>query len=142
GPDAVWLRDRVGMGREVDAIGARPAGDERRRGRDGKVRFETHSSGPLREMKPLTMHRGHLLKVLHESVPGEWLHLSRRCTGVEERGDEVRVSFEDGSTADADVVVGADGIHSTVRAMRYDDRPVFSGTIAYRGLIPMDRLAF
>src|SRR5205807_3235672 len=73
-------------------------------------------------------------------VPRERLHADKRCTAVEERGAEVNVIFDDGSTVAADVVVGADGIHSTVRSMHYDDRPVFSGTIAYRGLIPMDQL--
>jgi salicylate hydroxylase len=142
GPNALTLLRRLGLEQELDAIAARPSGYEMRRGRDGKVLFETHSSGPLREMKPLTMHRGHLLKVLEGSVPPERLHPGRRCTRVEEREGQVTVSFDDGSTAGADVVVGADGIHSTVRSMYYDDTPVFSGTIAYRGLIPMDRLPF
>jgi salicylate hydroxylase len=88
------------------------------------------------------MHRGHLLKVLERHVPRERLHPGKRCTNVAERDGEVTVSFDDGSTVGTDVVVGADGIHSTVRAMYCDDTPVFSGTIAYRGLIPMSRLPF
>jgi len=52
------------------------------------------------------------------------------------------VHFADGGEAAADVVVGADGIHSTIRSLHHEDRPVFSGTIAYRGLIPMERLPF
>jgi salicylate hydroxylase len=142
GPNALTLLRRLGLEAELDAIAARPSGYEMRRGRDGKVLFETHSSGPLREMRPLTMHRGHLLKVLERSVPRERLHPGKRCTRLDERDGEVTVSFDDGSTAGADVVVGADGIHSTVRSTYYDDTPVFSGTIAYRGLIPMDRLPF
>src|SRR5437588_9164901 len=54
GPNALTLMDRLGMERKLDAIAARPSGYEMRRGRDGKVLYETHSSGQLREMKPLT----------------------------------------------------------------------------------------
>jgi salicylate hydroxylase len=140
GPNALRLLDRLGLETEIDAIAARPTGYEMRRGRDGKVIFETHSSGPLQTMKSVTLHRGHLLKALEQALPANRLHPGRRGRHVEDRGDRARVSFHDGSTVDADVVVGADGIHSVVRSMFYDDAPVFSGTVAYRGLIPMDRL--
>jgi salicylate hydroxylase len=93
-------------------------------------------------MRTLTLHRGHLLQVLVEGVPRERLHTGSRCVAVEDSGGEVRVAFADRSEAAADVVVGADGIHSRVRSLHHSDRPVFSGTIAYRGLIPMNRLGF
>jgi salicylate hydroxylase len=140
GPNALRLLDRLGLAGEIDGIAARPSGYEMRRGRDGKVIFETHSSGPLQRMRSVTLHRGHLLKVLEQALPVERLHPNRRGMRVEDLGDRARVCFQDGSTVDADVVVGADGIHSVVRSMFYDDAPVFSGTIAYRGLIPMERL--
>src|SRR5919198_1195335 len=56
------------------------------------------------------------------------------------RGAGVAASSQGGPTTTADVVVGADGIHSAVRACYHRDQPVFSGTIAYRGLIPLERL--
>ena len=52
------------------------------------------------------------------------------------------MQFHNGATADADVVVGADGIHSTVRkAAMGPESPRFSGHVAYRGLVPADRVA-
>jgi salicylate hydroxylase len=52
------------------------------------------------------------------------------------------VKFQNGATADADVVVGADGIHSTVReAIVGPESPRFSGHVAYRGLVPAERIA-
>jgi salicylate hydroxylase len=140
GPNALRLLDRLGLQSDIDAIAARPSGYEMRRGGDGKVIFETHSSGPLQKLKSVTLHRGHLLKTLAQAIPGERLHPNRRGTHVEDLGDRAQVFFDDGSTVDADVVVGADGIHSVVRSMFYDDAPVFSGAVAYRGLIAMDRL--
>ena len=49
-------------------------------------------------------------------------------------------TFENGSRVDADVVVGADGIHSTLRGLIADDapRPRFSGQAGFRGLIPVE----
>ena len=140
GPNALRLLNRLGLAGELDAIAARPSGYEMRRGHDGTVIFETHSSGPLQKMRSVTLHRGHLLKVLEQALPPERLHPNKRCTRVEAGGTGARISFHDGSTIVADAVVGADGIHSVVRSMYYDDVPVFSGTIAYRGLIPIDRL--
>jgi salicylate hydroxylase len=142
GPNALRLLRRLGLERQLEAIGVCPGGYEMRRWHDGRVIIETHSSGPLREMKSLTVHRGQLLRILEESVPRACLHPGRRCTGVEQRDEDVEVSFADGSTVSAHAVIGADGIHSAVRARYHRDLPVFSGTIAYRGLIPLDRLPF
>src|SRR5262249_8110910 len=52
------------------------------------------------------------------------------------------VTFEDGTEVAADVVVGADGIHSAVRSTFHSAQPSFAGQIAYRGLIAMERLPF
>jgi len=51
------------------------------------------------------------------------------------------VRFANGAVAEADVVVGADGIHSEMRPFVFPpSTPVFHGTISYRGLVPRERL--
>jgi salicylate hydroxylase len=56
--------------------------------------------------------------------------------------DRVEVQFQNGATATVDVVIGADGIHSTVReAILGPESPRFSGHVAYRGLVPAARVA-
>lgn len=68
-------------------------------------------------------------------------HLGRELTGVDDRGDGVRMSFRDGSTEDADLVVGADGIRSTVRSLLFPDvRPGYAGYVGWRGTLATDRL--
>jgi salicylate hydroxylase len=52
----------------------------------------------------------------------------------------VRLTFDDGTVREAGVVVGADGIHSTVREALRSDAPVYSGLGIYRGLVPVDAL--
>jgi 2-polyprenyl-6-methoxyphenol hydroxylase-like FAD-dependent oxidoreductase len=58
------------------------------------------------------------------------------------RGSVVRAEFADGSFAEADLLIGADGIHSFVRTHLFGrERPRFSGNIAFRGLAPAERIA-
>ena len=145
GPNAVRLLQRLGLGPRLDEISAHPKGYEMRRWHDGRVLIETHRSGPLRGMRSLTMHRADLHNILLGAIPPEFLHAGRECTGVDqqdERGERVLVRFRHAAAETADVAVGADGIHSAVRSMFSRDAPVFSGSIAYRGLIPVDRLPF
>ena len=67
---------------------------------------------------PITnFHRAELLDVLSATVPDSVLHFDHRCVGLTQQGDRVEVRFQNGATADADVVVGAGRKHphSTVR---------------------------
>ena len=62
-------------------------------------------------------------------------------TAFEDRGDRVELRFAGGARAEADVLVAADGIHSPVRrALFGPEQPRFTGCIAYRGLVPAERL--
>ena len=84
------------------------------------------------------IHRADLLDILRTVVPDEPIQLGRRCTGLEQDESVARLTFADGSTAEADVVIGADGIHSAVRdAVVGDASPTtFSGLCAWRCLVP------
>jgi salicylate hydroxylase len=57
--------------------------------------------------------------------------------------NQVRLSFANGASAEADVVIGADGIRSVIqREIGLESRPTSEGTMAYRGLVPAERLAW
>ena len=86
-----------------------------------------------------TVHRADLLDVLAASLPEGIVTLGARCVGVEPDGDIARAQFEDGAEIEADLIVGADGIHSAVRASLFGaDAPRFTGKICYRSVIPVD----
>ena len=51
-----------------------------------------------------------------------------------------RVSFADGTTDEAEVVIAADGLHSVARALVVDDEPVSSAYVAYRGTVPIEQV--
>jgi 2-polyprenyl-6-methoxyphenol hydroxylase-like FAD-dependent oxidoreductase len=140
-PNAVRLLRRLGVADRLDDAGVRlETGWELRRWRDGRVLF-TQQLGDLAEQRfgapYYVAHRAGLLAALHGVLPDGTVRLGRRCTGVEQVGDQVRVTFEGGDAVTADAVVGADGIHSVVRgAVASPGAPTFSGTAAYRCLLP------
>ncbi len=86
-----------------------------------------------------TVHRADLLDVLAAALPAGIVTLGKRCTEVRPGGGTAVARFADGSEIEADVIVGADGIHSPVRASLFGpDAPRFTGKICYRSVIPTE----
>jgi len=90
----------------------------------------------------LLAHRGDLHAALASAVPPEIVKLDHRLTGLDQTPRGVRLSFDNGTLAVADAAIGADGVHSVVKAQLFgDDSPNFTGRIAYRTVFPAERLA-
>jgi salicylate hydroxylase len=90
----------------------------------------------------VTVHRADLLDVLAKSLPSGIVTLGARCVAVEPDGDVAVARFQDGSEIEADVIIGADGIHSAVRSSLFGpDAPRFTGKICYRSVVPVDAVA-
>jgi 2-polyprenyl-6-methoxyphenol hydroxylase-like FAD-dependent oxidoreductase len=92
----------------------------------------------------ITIHRGDLHQViaqaLEQAKPGA-IHLGRKCVGLVQMPDCVELRFESGAPAQAEIVVGADGVHSVVRENLFGAaKPEFCGITAWRGVIPMERV--
>jgi len=91
-----------------------------------------------------TVYRPDLLAVLEKAVRNEKpdaIRLGWKCAGFEQSSQEVNLHFENHSFANGDALVGADGVHSQIRQGLFGaDRPAFTGIIAWRGVIPMERL--
>ncbi|MFD2249904.1 salicylate hydroxylase [Pseudochelatococcus lubricantis] len=89
----------------------------------------------------LVFGRSELLDRLGEQLPAGLARYGMRCVAVEQDDSGVRAVFENGHVATGDVLIGADGIRSTVRRLVFGEiEPVFSGKVAYRGLIPAEQL--
>lgn len=69
---------------------------------------------------------------------GVELHGGMTCVGYENVPGGARVTFTDGSTDEADMVIAADGIHSVARPGIVVDEPVSSAYVAYRGAVPIE----
>ena len=87
---------------------------------------------------PVTVfHRAELLEVLRDAARGISIHLDHECREVAQSGDRVSVTFAGGRQAHADVVVGADGLRSTVRAcLGIPGEIRYAGYTAWRGIAP------
>ena len=89
-----------------------------------------------------TVHRADLLDVLAARLLAGCVTLGARCATVESHPDSAVARFEDGSEIEADVIIGADGIHSRVRAALFGpDDPRFTGKICYRSVVPRDAVS-
>jgi 2-polyprenyl-6-methoxyphenol hydroxylase-like FAD-dependent oxidoreductase len=79
-----------------------------------------------------------LQKCASEFQAGIWNPV---LTQIQRNNNGVTIEFADGSTANADLVIGCDGIHSNLRTQYATDRPIYSGRIAWRGLVEMKSIS-
>jgi salicylate hydroxylase len=88
------------------------------------------------------LHRAELQRMLAESLGPDHLHLGQEAIELVEVTDGARVRFASGSHVDADIVVGADGVHSVTRSwVTSEQPPEYTGTSGFRGLVPIDAVA-
>jgi salicylate hydroxylase len=87
------------------------------------------------------IHRADLQKTLSAAFGVESLHLGCRLVNIVERADSVVLEFANGRAHEADLVVGADGVRSTVRRwITGAEDALYSGTSAFRGIVPVENL--
>jgi 2-polyprenyl-6-methoxyphenol hydroxylase-like FAD-dependent oxidoreductase len=79
---------------------------------------------------------GRIYRLLKDVFPAERYHFGRSLKRVDQHGDRVMASFEDGGTEEGALLIAADGIRSTVRQQLAPEvRPKYAGYVAWRGLI-------
>jgi salicylate hydroxylase/6-hydroxynicotinate 3-monooxygenase len=85
----------------------------------------------------LLLHRGDLHAAILSAVPAGLISFDKKLADIDRRGTRVTLRFKDGSRAEADGVVGADGVHSRVREILLGpERPTFTGRVAHRTVFP------
>src|SRR6185436_14998762 len=143
-PNAMRVLMGLGLDKEFEAIAFEPNRHVVRNWKTGGVVSATQMKGVFRPQYGagyFGAHRADFHGVLQRAVPAECIRLNARCTGIDQRADRAILRFADGGMAEADVVVGADGIRSGVRASLFGpDAPRFTGHIVWRGLVPADAL--
>jgi salicylate hydroxylase len=143
-PNASRLLIRLGLKPALEAVGVRPLAVHQRRWDDGRT-LQRAPVGPEVEATfgapYYHFHRGDLAELLGAAVPAERLHVGHRLVGLEQRGERVVARFDNGTSAESDLLVGADGIHSRVRHLTFGpEKPRFTGCVAWRGLVPAERI--
>ena len=140
GPNATRILYRLGLGNALDLEAVRPVSTHQRRWQDGRMLQRAPLNPRCEELygaPHLTVHRADLLSIIASGFPAERIHLGHRLVGLADKGDHTEAWFENGVRATVDLLVGADGIHSTVRtALLGEEAPRFAACVAYRGLVP------
>jgi salicylate hydroxylase len=133
-PNASRVLHGLGLASALAATGVKPLAWHQRRWDDGRTLLRA----PLPTGFPhYQMHRADLLDALAAALPADRVHLGHRLVGL----DDGEARFADGRRARFDVLVGADGIHSTVRRLLFGpDEARFTGCVAYRAVVPASRL--
>ena len=143
-PNAARLLRRLGvMDGFLPSAVRLEVGWEFRRWEDGTVLSAedlTERCAALYGEEMYTVHRADILDAVRSAVPEASIRLGKKCVRIDDPDGRPRLSFSDGSTETADLVIGADGIHSIARGVVADvARATYSGLCAFRGLVPADR---
>ena len=146
-PNGARVLHALGLERALDVVAFRPQAIELREYRSGLVIARTALGDELaaRYGAPYYhIHRADLHAVLERAVRercGDVIALDRGVEDVNQTDDRVELTLSDGTQVSGDIVIGCDGIHSSVRrALFGPEQPDFTGHVAWRGVVPADRL--
>lgn len=146
-PNGMKVFRALGIEYDVAENGFLPEALEMRFGRSGNRIFQIEARRAIVERwgaPYLHLHRADLIAVLTRTLAKRApnaVRLNTVCVGYENTEKGVTALLESGERLDANVLVGADGIHSNIRRqMLGADQPNFTGNIAWRAVVPMDQL--
>jgi salicylate hydroxylase/6-hydroxynicotinate 3-monooxygenase len=136
-PNSMKVLRGIGIEQRLRETSFAPDSHLNRDGYTGEIMRELPMPESLYNAPYLCMHRADLHDALASAVPGDIVHLGKKLDGLDQAGGQVTLHFEDGTSASADAVVGADGVHSIVREIVVGpDEPIHKGRIAYRAVFP------
>ena len=140
-PNSVKFFHAVGLADKLHTVSSEPVGLTWRDWGSGEI----HNCLPFVDFeqrygaKYYVVHRSDLHRLLAEAVPQSSIHVGKRCAKVESRNGSVGLTFADGTSAEADVAIGCDGIRSAVRSSLFGgEGPRYAGTMCWRALAPTD----
>tara|TARA_R110002095_G_scaffold153231_3_gene133223 strand:+ start:395 stop:1576 length:1182 start_codon:yes stop_codon:yes gene_type:complete len=147
-PNGMKVLAALGLGDAIERIRFQPEALAMRHYATGSAFFENPFDDAFRARFGAPFygfHRADLHRMLHDAVIANDPHcivVNKRLAALSEHDDVVELEFADGERCPATVVVGADGVHSTVRTLRHSDlRATFTGHVAYRGMVHRDAVA-
>jgi salicylate hydroxylase len=142
GPNAVKVLRALGIERALRALASEPVNYVSLAWDDARLRYREPMTGPVEShfgAPYLMAHRADLHQLLGELLPDGCVRLDARCTGVRFSDGAATAQFADGTEIEADVIVGADGINSTVRESLFGVQPVrFTQQMAWRCIVPIE----
>jgi 6-hydroxynicotinate 3-monooxygenase len=139
-PNAIKVLRAIGLEEKLRKTAFLPLFNHSRDWDTGKLtnEYPLGESAETRYGAPyLLMHRGDLHAALASAVPENIVHRNKKLIGFRQDTREVVMQFADGSDARADMMIGADGVHSRVREIMFGaEAPRYTGRVAYRTTFP------
>ena len=146
--NAMKVYEVLGLADAIAASGFAPEALELRLGRSGRRIFSipvNQAPEPDWGAPYIHIHRADLIDILEKAVrstSGVTVHLGAAASGYETDGTSARLLSASRAPAEGDLLVGADGLHSAIRKQMLGDLPArFTGNLAWRLTVPLDRLA-
>ena len=142
GPNSIKVFRALGLEAALRRNAVEPTNMVSLKWDDASLRFREAMQGfyePKFGAPYMTAHRADLHTMLRAAAGDVPLRLGAHCIGADTVNGQAVARFSDGTEAEADVVVAADGIRSTIRAQHFGtDAPRFTGMMAWRCMVPMD----
>lgn len=136
--NAIWALQQLGVGDQVVREG-KVLEELRILTPSGKIlqRKETALMSPKYGIDNVAIERGKLLELLMSALGQEQIiHTGKTCRRFEQTASGVKVWFEDGSTEEGDLLIAADGIHSTIREkLMPNAKPRYAGYTCWRAIV-------
>jgi salicylate hydroxylase len=140
-PNSARQLERVGLLPQVEKFGARVGSGSQYFRDDGSSIAPVQVTDSSGWNATFGMHRADMVELLASGLPAGVVRTGHRATGFAQDGNRARVTFANGTVAEGDLVVAADGIHSELqRFVAPPAPPVFSGSVAYRGLVAREQV--
>ncbi|KAG5986675.1 hypothetical protein E4U43_005403, partial [Claviceps pusilla] len=140
GPNAAHMLEKLGLEDKLDEVSCRS--------RDGiNIVFREHVDSTIKfvgrlntERRSFYCHHARLVQIIASELPQDQIHLGKTLVDVTEASSSVTAHFHDGTWATGHVLIGADGIKSSIRSLWNQESAVFSNQVAVRNIVKAEAL--
>lgn len=147
-PNGAKVLHALGLQAAIDKVAFRSSAAQLRLAHSGALVLETPLGNAMEQRYGAPwyqVHRSDLYELLFEAVSercgANAIHVGHELVSCADEGARVAAQFANGDSDKADVLIGADGIHSRTRACVFGpDKPVYTGHVAWRGVVPAEKL--
>lgn len=140
-PNSLRQLERMGFREPLARVGAKVGQGSKYRRMDGSVVGDIVMADSAGWNGFYGMHRADILEALAAALPPGAVRCGHRCTGFSQTPDAASVTFDNGNTDTADIVIAADGLRSVLQPFATEPSPPeYSGFRAYRGLVERAKL--